>query len=143
MAEVVKWKFDGLFAGDPQKCYEELGEANVTPEEVLNIAKDKKTELHKCFEWDDTVAANKYRLVQARQIIQSFVIVRQEENKPQVRAFQITTTTNTYQPTRLFLQQPDEYKALLERAKEELKAFRQKYKQLQELSEIFEEIDAL
>ena len=87
------------------------------------------------------MAANKYRLVQARQIIQSFVIVRQEENKPQVRAFQITTTTNTYQPTRLFLQQPDEYSELLMRAKGELKSFRERYKMLSELETIFEEID--
>ena len=21
--EIVKWKFDGIFAGDPQKCYED------------------------------------------------------------------------------------------------------------------------
>lgn len=143
MAEIVKWKFDGLFAGDPQKCYEEIGEETVTPEEVLNIAKNEKTELHKCFEWDDTVAANRYRLDQARRIIQSFVIVRQVEKKPQVRAFQITTTTNTYQPTRMFLQQPDEYSDLLARAKAELKAFRERYKMLAELETIFEEIDSL
>lgn len=143
MAEVVKWKFDGLFAGDAQKCYEEIGEERITPEEVLEKAKDEKSELHKCFEWDDSVAASKYRLSQARQIIQSFVIVRKEEEKPQVRAFQITTQTNTYQPTRVFLQQPDEYKALLERAKEELKAFRTRYKMLSELEEVFNAINEL
>ena len=143
MAEVIKWKFDGLFAGDPKKCYDEIGNKQVTPEEVLNIAKNKKTELHKCFEWDDTVAANKYRLVQARQIIQSFVIVNTIDEKPRIRAFQITTTSNTYQPTRFFLQQQDEYAALLDRAKSELKAFRSKYKTLSELETIFEEIDKM
>lgn len=141
--EKVEWKFKDLFKADAQKVYEEIGEDKVTPEQVLEKAKDENTELHKCFDWDDTSAANKYRLYQARTLIQSFVLVREDEEKPKIRAYQITTETAVYQPTRLFLQQPDEYKALLERAKGELKAFRQKYKQLQELSEIFEEIDAL
>ena len=141
--EKVEWKFKDLFKADAQKVYEEIGEDKVTPEQVLEKAKDENTELHKCFDWDDTSAANKYRLHQARQIIQSFVIVREKEEQPKIRAYQITTETSVYQPTRLFLQQPDEYKSLLERAKGELKAFRQKYKQLQELTEIFEEIDAL
>lgn len=141
--EKVEWKFKDLFKADAQKVYEEIGEDKVTPEQVLEKAKDENTELHKCFDWDDTSAANKYRLHQARQIIQSFVIVREKEEQPKVRAYQITTETSVYQPTRLFLQQPDEYKAILERAKGELKAFRQRYKQLQELTEIFEEIDAL
>ena len=109
----------------------------------MNIAKDSNTELHKCFEWDDTIAANKYRLNQARQILQSFIIVRKEDEKPQVRAFQITTVTNTYQPTKLFLQQPDEYKGLLARAKGELKSIRERYKMLSELENIFAEIDCL
>lgn len=141
--EKVEWKFKDLFKADAQKVYEEIGEDKVTPEQVLEKAKDESTELHKCFDWDDTSAANKYRLYQARTLIQSFVLVREDEDKPKIRAYQITTETAVYQPTRLILQQQDEYKALLERAKGELKAFRQKYKQLQELSEIFEEIDAL
>jgi len=141
--EKVEWKFKDFFKADAQKVYEEIGENKITPEQVLEKAKDENTELHKCFDWNDTSAANKYRLHQARQIIQSFVIVREKEEQPKIRAFQITTETAVYQPTRIVLQQPDEYKALLERAKEELKAFRLKYKHLQELSEIFAEIDAL
>ena len=141
--EKVEWKFKDLFKADAQKVYEEIGEDKVTPEQVLEKAKDESTELHKCFDWDDTSAANKYRLHQARQIIQSFVLVRAKEDQPKIRAFHITTETSVYQPTRLLLRQPDEYKAQLELAKAELKAFKQKYKNLQELANIFAEIDAL
>lgn len=140
--EKVKWRFDGYFKADAQKVYAEIGEEKITPEQVLEKARDENTELHKCFEWDDGVAAEKYRLSQAETIIRMLVVPVEKRNT-QIRAFSLTSEPRNYQPTRLFLQQPDEYKAQLELAKAELKAFRQKYKNLQELFEIFAEIDAL
>lgn len=144
--ERIKWAMEGLHKGDAQKCYDECQTLEeVTPENVLNKARNKKTELHKCFEWDDSVAGEKYRLIQAREIIRHFVIVTSEdkEDAPKIRSYQITTTTNKYEPTRLFIQKPDEYTALLERAKSELEAFKQRYKMLSELEEIFAAIDEL
>lgn len=143
--ERITWAIEGLHKGDAQKCYDECQTLKeVTPESVLDKAKNAKTELHKCFEWDDSVAGEKYRLIQARQIIQHFVIVTSEkEDTPRIRSYQITTTTNKYEPTKVFLQKPDEYTALLERAKNELEAFKQRYKMLSELEEIFEDIDRL
>lgn len=138
----VEWKINGIFKADAQKVYEEIGDKKVTPEEVLEQARnDKNSELHKCFEWNDSVAAEKYRLVQARQVIQFLVIKPEKKEEPQVRVFQITTETNNYQPVRLFLEQPDEYKALLQRAKNELSALKTRYKTLSELENVFAEID--
>jgi len=137
----VKWKVQGLFKADAQKCYEEIGTDKVTPEKVLEKAMNEDSELHKCFEWNDTEAANKYRLIQARQIIQMIVVKQEDSKKPEVRVFQITTERNTYQPTVLFLQQKDEYQALLERALRELKAFKVRYSTLSELENIFKEIE--
>lgn len=142
--ERITWKFDGLYKGNAEKCYSEVESLEqATPENVLEYARNENTELHKCFEWNDTVAAELYRLKQAREIIVSFVIKSEEKEQPQIRAFQITTERNVYQPTRLFLQQPDQYKELLKRAKQELQAFKQRYKMLSELAEIFDEIDKL
>lgn len=144
--ERISWKFDGLFKGDAEKCHAECETLEeLTPENVLSLAEDEETELHKCFIWDNDEAAHRYRLTQARQIIQSFVIKRDESEKtlPVIRAYQITTEKNVYQSTRLFLKNKDEYEALLLRAKRELKAFRERYKSLSELEEIFEAIDAI
>ena len=144
--ERIRWSVEGLHKGDAQKCYDECQTLEeVTPESVLDKARNKKTELHKCFEWDDSVAGEKYRIIQARDIIRHFVIVTpdEEEDAPKVRSYQISTTTNRYEPTRMFLQNPDEYKELLKRAKAELEAFKQRYKTLTELEMIFEEIDRL
>lgn len=141
--EQVAWKVNGIFKADPQKVYEEIGDTNISPEEVLNKARNKKSELHKCFIWDDSIAAEKYRLGQARQIIQLLVVKPVEEVHTPVRVYQITSERNVYQPTRLFMEQPDEYKVLLERAKGELRAIKERYKILSELETIFEAIDEL
>lgn len=145
--ERICWSIQGLHKGDAQKCYDECQTlSEITPESVLNKARGKKTELHKCFEWDDTVAGEKYRLIQARQIIQHFVIVTPEEEDTEpvkVRSYQVTTQKNVYEPTRVIMQKPDEYKALLKRAKAELESFKQRYKTLTELEELFEVIDEL
>ena len=145
MAERISWAFP--HNGNAQKCYDECQTLNeVTPENVLNKARDEGTELHKCFEWDNSVAGEKYRLIQARDIIRHFVIVTPDEPEDEepikVRSYQITTTRNVYEPTRVFLQKPDEYSALLKRAKDELESFKRRYKMLTELEEVFEAIDS-
>lgn len=139
----VRWKINGIFKADPQKIFKELGSTSITPEEVLEKARNEKTELNKCFEWNDGIAAEKYRLQQARQIIQLLVVVPKSEDSEPIRAFQITSERNTYQPTRLFLEDPDEYQILLRRAKIELQEIKKRYKMLSELETIFEAIDNL
>ena len=140
----VEWKQTptSFHKANAQKCHDEIGD-NPTPEMVLEIAKNPDTELHKCFEWEDSVAAHKWRLHQARQIIQSFVIKGTENTPTPVRAYQISTEPQVYKPSITFVQNKDEYVALLSRAKGELKAIRNRYKQLTELETIFKEIDAL
>ena len=141
--EKVKWKINGLYKADAQKVYEEIGEDSVSPENVLKKAKNKKSELYKCFEWTDSIAAEKYRLQQARLIICNLVVVTASKEDEPVRVYQITSERNTYQPTRFFLQQPDEYQILLQRAKGELKAIQNRYKMLSELELVFSAIDEL
>ena len=145
MVNEVEWKIKGIFQADAQKVFEEIGETQVTPEEVLAKARaDVNSELHKCFEWDDSIAAEKYRLGQARQIIQMLVIKPKEvAPDPPVRVFQITSQTNVYQPCKMFLTQPNEYQKLLERAKAELRSFAERYKQLSELEDVLRAINEI
>lgn len=139
----AEWKIKGIYKADAQKVADEIGEGRITPQEVLEKARDKKSELHKCFEWNDSVAAEKYRLQQARAIIVNLVYTPKKEEEQPVRCFQITTETNTYQPTKQFLVQKDEYQSLLKRAMEELKAFQRKYHTLTELESIFQAIESI
>ena len=142
--EVISWAFP--HKGDATKCYHECQTlSEITPENVLNLARDESTELHKCFEFDDAVAGEKYRLIQARDIIRHFVIKHTNDKgeEQNIRTFQITTVTNHYEPTRVIMKNPDEYAALLSRAKEELRNIKRRYKTLTELEEVFEAIDNL
>ena len=44
------------------------------PAAVVDAARDEKSPLHGAFEWDDTEAAQKYRLLQAQSLIRSFKV---------------------------------------------------------------------
>ena len=47
----------------------------LNPSKVVDYARDPATALHEYFEWDDTEAAHRYRLAQARALIRVAVIV--------------------------------------------------------------------
>lgn len=141
--ENVKWKINGIYKADAQKCYEEIGDNGTSPEEVLKKARNKKSELHKCFEWDNSIAAEKYRLQQARFLICNLVVVTENKDDEPVRVFQISSERNTYQPTRLFMQDMNEYQILLKRAKNELVSIKRRYQTLTELEKVFSAIDKL
>ena len=50
-------------------------QVGLTAEEVLNRAKKKKSALHNLFIWDNDVAAEKYRLHQARMLINEVKVI--------------------------------------------------------------------
>lgn len=139
---MVVWKFNNLYKADAEKVSKEIESiSNVTPASILEYARNENTELHKCFEWDNTVAAEKYRLQQARNIVCSLVYQEEKKEPTKLRVFYSSTKTNTYQPTKVLVRNEDSYKELLMQAKSELRAFKNKYKMLTELEDIFKLID--
>ena len=139
---VISWKVKGLFKADAQKVSEEIAEIGETvePSEILEKARNESTELHKCFEWRDDIAAEKYRLHQARVMLGNLVFKYKDEQVKQepVRLMYKTAENEGYKSINLIMQKPDEYKALLDRAYSELRAFKNKFKMLKELKEIFD-----
>ena len=146
---VIKWSINGIFKADANKCYEEIQEIGdeVRPEQVLDKAKDESSELHKCFDWNDSSAAEKYRLFQAKQVINHLIVVhRDEDEKQEPVQFRVMlknerTKESGYKQTIIMVQDEDEYKKLLEQAYAELHSFKQKYQCLSELAEIIALID--
>lgn len=143
MKILATWKSGvGIFHADAQTVAEEIlsiGE-EASAKDILDKARDESTELHKCFEWDDSAAAEKYRLVQARNITANLVIRRTEEeikeNKPEIRVFHKPESFSGYKPIQVIVKHEDEYANLLKRAYAELHAFKIKYQNLQELDYI-------
>lgn len=144
---MVTWKVKGFFKADAETVYKEitaLGDS-FSPEQIVEAAKDKNTELHKCFTWDDTVAAENWRKHQARMLVAQLVIRTETTDKEPVavRVIASTNVRNEYKPVVKVIEVEQDYADLLARAFAELKAFRQKYKTIKELREIFEAIDEL
>lgn len=144
---MVEWKVKGLWKADAETVYREitaLGDS-FSPADVVEAARDESSELHKCFEWRDEVAAEKYREHQARMIITQLVVrTETSDNTPvSVRVISSANEVNTYVPTKMLIKSESDYADLLARAKRELQAFQQKYSTLSELQEIFTAIDAL
>lgn len=135
----------GLFHADAQKVADEIMSIGdeVSAAQILEKARDAGTELHKCFDWDDTSAAEKYRLYQARQVVHHLVVktVSDEHEKPSVRLFHKAENTSGYKPITVVVRDQTEYEKLLERAMAELRAFKEKYHSLSELEEILALID--
>ena len=148
MCEIVAWKLNGIFKADAQLVAQEIDDIGdkFTCQQIVDKARDSSTELHKCFEWNDSVAAEKYRLKQAQQVVAHLVIVRNNDNnEPEKTNVRMIVNdgqgNNTYTPIRLVVRKQDEYERLLERAKEELRAFKKKYASISELEEILSLID--
>lgn len=140
--ERYKWRHGfGFVKADAQKVGEEILSigSDVTPQQVLEKARQEDTELHKCFEWNDAIASEKYRLIQARDVIR-FLVIEEEKvptDRPEVRVMYKTDNTTGYKPVKLIMQDKSEYEKLLARAWAELRAFKAKYSMLSELEEIF------
>lgn len=77
---------------NPQEVGEHLtrlgSEAPLTPERILEDARRADSPTHAAFEWDNERAAHRYRIEQARYLIQAVVtVVNEGEEKRQMRAF--------------------------------------------------------
>lgn len=147
-----KWKpgCESLFHADAQLVANEILEIgdDVTPEQIVERATDKNSELHKCFTWDDTEAGKKWRKHEARQVLCCLVIKRppEEKKKPEVRVFHKTKGDEGYKPVTLIVRKEDEYTSLLQRALGELRAFQMKYSVLsdnEELRNLIEQIEEM
>jgi len=141
---IHKWKNGSRISIDPEKAYQEMDSLEEkTPENVLEKARDENTELHKHFEWRDDVAAEKYRLQQARHLIVCMVEIQNESSDDVRRVFEISSTPNVYQPRTYFTINKEEYAILLGRAKQELYALKKRYENIAELEEVFDAINNL
>lgn len=144
----IKWKFQpkgNVSAKIAASCIEDIARANhgqVTAAMLVKKARKKTYPLHSCFEWNDKSAGNKYRLIQAQQIIVQITISKEVPSSDEpidVRRFLSVEENGSkfYTPMERALSIAGLRMQILNQALSELKAFRQKYADLKELVEIF------
>lgn len=142
----VEWGVKGIFKADAVKVYREISSIgdDVSKEQIVEYARENvDSELHKCFEWDDAKAAESWRLQQAKLIVCNLKtnVAKDDESEPvYVRVFHQVENTN-YVPLKVHVSDADSYQRLLAEAMRELRAFKEKYKNLVELKEIFDLIE--
>lgn len=130
---------------------ERLREAHgglVTGPIVLAAARKKQNVLHGWFEWDDTKAAEKFRLDQAARLIRVLVRVPDDnENFQPVRAFVTVGEPDEYRPKTYTsiaeaMNNPELAAQVMDRAKRDLSLWRQRYADLSAFAKLHAEIDA-
>ena len=129
-----QWKIPGLYGVDAQTAGEEMERIHrkhgqLSPADIVDESRPKSAPLHDIFEWRDQEAAEKYRQVQARELVRAIVVVDSKEGLQEpVRAF--VHVQQGYQPMKMVIKHPDQMEELKAAALRDLKAFQQKYQTL-------------
>lgn len=115
----------------------------VTPAAVVSIARPRNAPFHQCFEWDDSRAADKFRLDQARLIIRSVEVVHIMENGKQERQLGYVSIAENKPGSSAYMNTPDALKderysaKIIEDAKSQLLGWRRRYGHLTEMVKEF------
>lgn len=147
------------------KICQELSDSadGLTPKRLVDVSRSKNAPLHDEFEWDDSVAGEKYREQQAQTLIQHLVIVQTDneaerivkltkqskdsedaevKDYPADRGFVSTGEHNTrYVPLASALTNDLWRASLLESARKDSRIFVSKYNRLEELAEIVDDMN--
>jgi hypothetical protein len=115
------------------------------PEAVVEAARPKGSPLHSQFDWNNSEAAEKWRIHQARNLIRvtvEWLNVPGKSEPVEIRPFVSLTTDRKnegggYRETLVVLRNKESRDQLLADALAELQAIEQKYAALQELAEVF------
>lgn len=147
------WKFQpkgnvsAQIAGEYIEKISKENKGGVTAEILLKKSRNKTAPLHNCFEWDDSIAAEKYRLQEAQQIIVQLVVVEDVNKKEpiKVRAFPSVEENDSTHYTTISraMSSPMLRQQIIEKAWLELQAWQNKYMDLKEFAKVFDAINVI
>ena len=107
----------------------------LVPKRVVDWArKNKRSVLHSCFEWDNTRAAEQYRLWQAQHLIVSVEVVYEDGKKRQVYVSPLASRGKGYRSLVDVLSAKESREQFLNQALDELERIFSKYEDLTELA---------
>lgn len=139
-ADVVGGVLEGIEARD----------GAVTKEAFLEESRPEDAPTHRMFEWDDAKAAEKYRLVQSKNIINNLkVVIQKNDEEPMALKAFVNVSTGSQCSSGRYIRieaaiADDRSRGVMYRnALAELGTFKRKYRELTELEDIFRAIEAL
>lgn len=131
--------------------YKECG--NIEGQTIVNWAREHKdSEYYKGLEWDDSIAGENYRVIQARQITSNVIVQDlKDENTNSLsvdstipvntRAFYNVTRGDGYEPVEVIMKDEDKYESLKQEAYKKFLELKKSYQFIVELKPIFDAID--
>ncbi len=114
----------------------------LTPELVLDQARDKKHPLHSRFEWDNRIAGNRWRRYQAHELIQSVRVkyVAGDGREGDVRAFHAMRSGDgfVYEAAETIATDPLQRTLLLREMERDWRALRSRYAHFAKFAELLQ-----
>ena len=136
---------DAKLVGEHIELLREKFKGELTPQDVLDDAKNDNSPLHGFFEWTDSKAAQAYRLQQARGLIRAVVAIYTSDDKPAVRQkvyiHIAEAKTPHYREITHAMSQKKTRDMVLQRAWRELQAWRKRYGDLAQFAALIKVID--
>jgi hypothetical protein len=139
------WKVDPELAGKTIEKLAEKTDGQVTPLMVLREAEKKNSPLHSCFDWNNSEAAEKWRIHQARLLMGS-LIVNIEYSEPQtIRAFVNIQTPErqSYYPINMIMDDKEMMQMVIDQLKRKLTIISKQLKVYEGMRKHAEKIDQL
>lgn len=129
-----------------EKLADEYGVCS--PTMLVETARPKRSQLHPLFEWDDAKAAERWRIEQARAVVQTIRIVTDEgvEEAPafvHVRIVNDDGVSEGYAPAIQMQTNEQMRDFVLQEALAQLNSLRRRYGRLERLSKVWEAVDEL
>lgn len=128
-------KFDSV-ARELRSIYQKNGR-RLHPEAVVEAARDPESVLHSHFTWDDTEAADQFRLLQARKLIATvrITIPSRGDERVVVRAYHaLRAERKGYRHTKDIVASKDLRNALLSQLAADLERIKTTYESMRDLS---------
>jgi hypothetical protein len=118
--------------------------SQITPQALIQWAqKHKRSALYKSFEWDDSIAAAQYRIVQARAFMRLVVTVV-DQSPHTVRAFvslQGDRGSVGYRSTAEVMGDDNLRAQMIDQFLDDMRRSEIRYRKIEELAKVFEAID--
>lgn len=131
-------KADPQVIGDALEKIRTANDGRIQPKAVVESARSQKNPLHKHFEWDDSVAAESFRLEQARELIRCVRIIDTDVKRGNVQAFVSVKSESgvNYHAVRDVQNSATLRYAVLIQAEKDLDGWERRYRELQDICAI-------
>lgn len=133
-ADGSRHKTDANIAYQVTKELEDRG--MLTAQNLVDVSRPEDAPLHQEFEWNDTIAAEEHRKYQARNIIRSIQIVREDNPQPEKVYAHVRIEHPEYTTVVKALTIPGERELYLKSARRDMETFIARYHRLTELDAV-------